>query len=49
MHDNFFFSIFLMGRSYCTLKVNTLTVGRLDDKAERAVLTEEYSQLDFLK
>ena len=30
-------------------KVNPLTAGRIDDKAERAALTEENSQLDFLK
>ena len=29
--------------------INPLTAGRIDDKAERAVLIEEYSQLGFLK
>ena len=33
----------------CYPKVNPLTAGRIDDKAERAVLAEEYSQLDFVK
>ena len=34
----------------CSSNVNPLTAGKMDDgKAEQAVLTEEYSQLDFLK
>ena len=32
----------------CSPNVNPLTNVRIDDKAEQAVLTEEYSQLDFL-
>ena len=33
----------------CSPNVNPLTTGRIDDKAERAVFAEEYSQLNFLK
>ena len=34
----------------CSPSVNRLTVAvRIDDKAERVVLTEEYLQLNFLK
>ena len=39
-------SFFIRGYS---LNVNPLTAEKIDDKAERAVLTEEYSQLVFLK
>ena len=33
----------------CSPNLNPLTTSRIDDKAERAVLTGEYSQVDFLK
>ena len=33
----------------CSPKINPLNAGRIDDRAQRAVSNEEYSQIDFLK